>query len=195
MTPSLGGIGLFIGKMINLCGRLTQLPMTVNGTSTEEDFEIIKFVEENTPFTMLIGKPWIDIDQARRKEEEEVLEKKKQELKDIMTRRISYLIEEQENRSNLFNTRKLDVEVARTLEDSQETEVPISDKEEILSRNPREEPQQREVTKNTEDKNRNGKRTTEMKLTGRKARKLSKKRDKFENLQKVPEGTSQTKNL
>jgi hypothetical protein len=32
-----------------------------------------------------------------------------------------------------------------------------------------------------------------MKLTGRKARKLSKKRAKFEKLQKVPEGTSQTR--
>jgi hypothetical protein len=46
-----------------------------------------------------------------------------------------------------------------------------------------------------DNKNQNGKRTTKMKLTGRKARKLSKKRDKFEKLQKVPEGTSQTKNL
>jgi hypothetical protein len=46
-----------------------------------------------------------------------------------------------------------------------------------------------------DDKNQNGKRTTETKLTGRKARKLSKKRAKFEKLQKVPEGTSQTKNL
>ena len=74
MTPSLGGIGLFRGKMVNLCGRLTQIPMTINGTSTEEDFEIIKFVEYCALFTMLIGKPWIDKDQARRKEEEEVLE-------------------------------------------------------------------------------------------------------------------------
>jgi hypothetical protein len=65
MTPSLGGIGLFRGKLLNLCGRLTQIPMTVNGTSTEEDFEIIKFVEDHAPFTMLIGKPWIDKDQAR----------------------------------------------------------------------------------------------------------------------------------
>jgi hypothetical protein len=34
-----------------------------------------------------------------------------------------------------------------------------------------------------------------MKLTGKKARKLSKKRDKIEKLQKVPEGTSQKENL
>jgi hypothetical protein len=61
---------------------------------TEEDFKIIKFIENNAPFTMLLGKPWIERDQARRKEEEEVLEQKKQELKDFMTRRITHLIEE-----------------------------------------------------------------------------------------------------
>jgi hypothetical protein len=41
--------------------------MTINGNSTEEDFEIIQFIENRTPFTMLIGKPWIDRGQARRK--------------------------------------------------------------------------------------------------------------------------------
>jgi hypothetical protein len=70
MIPSLGGIGLFRGKLITLCGRLTKLPMNANRTSTEEDFEIIKFIENNAPFTMLLGKPWIERDQARRKEEE-----------------------------------------------------------------------------------------------------------------------------
>jgi hypothetical protein len=65
MIPSLGGIGLFRGNMINLCGRIDQILMTTNGTSTEEDFEIIKFIEDNAPFTMLLGKPWIDIDRAR----------------------------------------------------------------------------------------------------------------------------------
>jgi hypothetical protein len=74
MIPSLGGIGLFKGKMINLCGKLTQIPMNSNGTLTEEDFEIIRFIENNAPFTMLQGKPWTEKDQARRKEEEEVLE-------------------------------------------------------------------------------------------------------------------------
>jgi hypothetical protein len=94
MIPSLGEIGLFRGKLVNLCGRLARIPMTINGTSTEEDFEIIKFVENSTPFTMLIGKPWIDRDQARQKEEEEVLEQKNQELKYFMTRRITHLINE-----------------------------------------------------------------------------------------------------
>ena len=42
--------------------------MTINGTSIEEDFEIIKFIEDNALFTMLLGKSWIDRDQARKKE-------------------------------------------------------------------------------------------------------------------------------
>jgi hypothetical protein len=54
-----------------------------------------------------------------------------------MTRRIVHLIEEHENRSKLFNTRDLDVGAARTLEDPQETEVPIPYKEEVLTLNPR----------------------------------------------------------
>jgi hypothetical protein len=53
------------------------------------------------------------------------------------------------------------------------------------------EPQPREVPMSREDKTQNGKRMTEMKPTGKKARKLSKKRDKVEKLQKVPEETSQ----
>jgi hypothetical protein len=64
MIPSLGGIGLFKGNLVNLCGRLARIPMTANEISTEEDFEIIKFVEDSTTFIMLIGKPWIDRDQA-----------------------------------------------------------------------------------------------------------------------------------
>ena len=74
MTPSLGGTSFFRGKLVKLCGRLTQIPMTVNGTSIEEDFEIIKFVEDSTPFTMLIRKPWIDREQSRQREEEKSLE-------------------------------------------------------------------------------------------------------------------------
>jgi hypothetical protein len=169
--------------------------MNSNGTSTEEDFKIVKFIENSAPFTMLLGKPWIERDQAKRKEEEEVLEQKKQELKDFMTRRITHLIEEQTNKSKLFNTRDLDVEVARTLEDPQKIEVPISDKEEVSPSNLRKESQQREVTMPNTDKNQNGKRNTKMKLTGKKARKLSKKRAKIEKLEKVLEGTSQRENL
>jgi hypothetical protein len=128
MVPSLGGIGLFRGKLITLCGKLAQILMNVNGTSTEEYFEIIKFIEDNTPFTMLLGRPWIERDQARRKEEEEVLEQKKQDLKYFMTKRIAHLIKEQENRSQLFNNNDVDIKVARTLEDPPKTESPIPDK-------------------------------------------------------------------
>jgi hypothetical protein len=86
----------------------------------------------------------------------------------------------------------LDVEVGRTLEDPQKTEVPIPDTDEVL---PLKESHQHEVTMPKEDKNQNGKRNTEMKLTGKKDRKLSKKRAKIDKLQKVPEGTSQKENL
>jgi hypothetical protein len=46
-----------------------------------------------------------------------------------------------------------------------------------------------------EDKNQNGKRPTEMKLTGKKDRNLSKERANINNLQKVPKETSQKGNL
>jgi hypothetical protein len=69
MIPSLGGIGLFRGKLITLCGRLTQISMSAHGTSTEEDFEVVKFIENNAPFAILLGKPYIERDRAKRKEE------------------------------------------------------------------------------------------------------------------------------
>jgi hypothetical protein len=65
MIPSLGGIGLFRGKQVNLCGKITQISMNANGTLTEEYFEIIQFIEDHTLFTMLLGKPWIERHQAR----------------------------------------------------------------------------------------------------------------------------------
>ena len=94
MIPSLGGIGLFRGKLMMLCGKIAQIPMTVNGTSTKEDFEIIKFIEDNALFTMLLEKPWIERDQAKKNEEEEVLEQQRQELKYFMTKRIAQMIEQ-----------------------------------------------------------------------------------------------------
>ena len=163
--------------------------MSVHGTSTEEEFEVVKFIENNAPFAMLLGKPWIEGDQARRKEEE-ILGQKKQELKDFMTRRIAHLIEEQENQAKLFKTKDWTAEVGRTLEDPQKTEVPIRNTDEVLPLISRKESQQREVTLPKEDKNHNGKRNTETNFTGKKARKLSKKRAKTEKFQKVPEGTS-----
>jgi hypothetical protein len=61
--------------------------------------------------------------------------------------------------------------------------------------NSKKEPQQREVTISKENKSQNGKRTTETKLTGKKARKLSKKKAKIEKLQEIPNRTSQKENL
>jgi hypothetical protein len=191
MVPSLRGIGLLRGKLVNLCGRITQISMNANGTSTEEDFEIIKFIEDSAPFTMLLGKPWIERDQARKKEEEKVLEQQRQELTDFMTRRIAQLIEEQDNKLNLFSTWSSDVKVARALEDSQKIAVYVSNIEEVLPLTLRRESEQHEVTMSKENKNQNGKRIIEKNLTGKKARKLSKKRAKIERLQNIPEGTSQ----
>jgi hypothetical protein len=77
MSPSLVGIGLFRGKMITLCGRLTQVSISAHGASTEEYFEFVRFIENNAPFIMLLGKTWIEKDQTRRKEEEALEQKKK----------------------------------------------------------------------------------------------------------------------
>jgi hypothetical protein len=71
MIPSLGRIGLFKGNMITLCGRVTNVPIIVHGTSTEEEFEVIKFIGDNAPFPLFLGKTWIEKDQIRRKAEEE----------------------------------------------------------------------------------------------------------------------------
>jgi hypothetical protein len=76
----------------------------------------------------------------------------------------------------------LDVEVGRTLEEPQNTEVPIPNTDEVLPLISRKESHQHEVTLPKEDKNQNKKRNTKTKLTGKKARKLSKKRAKIENL-------------
>jgi hypothetical protein len=99
-----------------------------------------------------------------------------------MTRRIAQLIEEKENISKQYHTRNPDVKAIRTREDTQKTKVFISDKEEMLYMNPKKEPEQREVTISKENKSHNGKRTTEKKLTGKKARRLSKKKAKIEKL-------------
>jgi hypothetical protein len=74
MIPSLGRIGLFKGKMITLCGRVTKIPMISHGTLNEEEFEVINFVENNAPFALLLGKTWIEKHQIRRKPEEEATE-------------------------------------------------------------------------------------------------------------------------
>ena len=94
VIPSLGRIGLFKGKMITLCGRITIVPIIVKGTSTEEEFEVIKFIEDNAPFPLLLGKTWTYKDQIKRKAKEESTEKKKKELRDFIARKIDRLIEE-----------------------------------------------------------------------------------------------------
>jgi hypothetical protein len=190
LVSSLGTIRLFKGKMVTLCGRITQIAMSTHGTSTEEEFKFIKFIEDHAPFPAFLGRIWIEKDQIRRTEEKDALEQKKQELMEFMSRRISYLMKEQDDKTNPFNTRDLGIEVIRALEEPQKTEIPNPYDEGVLPWGLKKEPKQREVTMSREDKNQNGKRMTEMKLTGKKTRKLSKKRAKIKKLQKTPEETS-----
>jgi hypothetical protein len=62
-----------------------------------------------------------------------------------MTRRIVHLIAEQENRSKIFRTRNLDVEVEITQEDSHNSGAPTPDREEVFPLNPMKESQQCKV--------------------------------------------------
>jgi hypothetical protein len=77
IVPSLGRIALFKGKMITLCGRVTNVPMMAHGASTEEEFEVIKFIENNSPFALFLGKTWIEKDQIQRKAEEKLQNRKR----------------------------------------------------------------------------------------------------------------------
>jgi hypothetical protein len=110
---------------------------------------------------------------------------------EFMTRRITYFMGEQESRSKLLNIRDLDVEAIRELEEPQNTEIPNPYDEVVLPLDLKKESQHSEVTMSREDKNHNGKRMTEPKLTGEKARNISKKRAKIEKLQMILEETSQ----
>jgi hypothetical protein len=56
-----------------------------------------------------------------------------------MTRKITYLMEEQGDRLKLFDTRDLDVEVVRTLEEPQRTEMNVPDDEEVFPLNSKKE--------------------------------------------------------
>jgi hypothetical protein len=94
MIPSLGRIGLFKGKLITLCGRVIDVPITILGISTEEEFEVIKFVENSAPLPLLLGNTWINKDHIKRKAEEEDTKNKKKELRDSIARKIDRLIEE-----------------------------------------------------------------------------------------------------
>jgi hypothetical protein len=101
---------------------------------------------------------------------------------ECMTRRITYLMEEQENRSKILNTRDLDVEAIRALEEPHKTKIPNPYDEGVLPLDIKKESQHCEVTMSREYKNQKGKRMTETKLTKKKSRKLSKKRDDIEKL-------------
>jgi hypothetical protein len=81
---------------------------------------------------MLLGKPWIERDQARNKEEEKVLEQQRQDLKDFMTTRIAWLIKEQENQEKLFDTRSPDIKNKKSLGDSQKIGVSVLDIDEVV---------------------------------------------------------------
>jgi hypothetical protein len=63
----------------------------------------------------LLGGIWIEKDQIQRTKEKDALEQKKQELMEFMSRRISYLMKEQEDKPNPLNTRDLGIEVIREL--------------------------------------------------------------------------------
>jgi hypothetical protein len=67
-------------------------------------------------------------------------------------------MEEQENRSKLLDTRDLDVEAIRELEEPQKTEIPNPYVEGVLPSDLKKESQQCEVTMSREDRNQNGKR-------------------------------------
>jgi hypothetical protein len=96
----------------------------------------------------------------------------------------------------LLRTRDLDDEAERTQIDlknpsTQERRAPTLDRKEVLHSNPMKDHQQREVTMPREDKNQNGKRNPVTQITGKKARKLNKKKAKLEKLQEAPERSSQ----
>jgi hypothetical protein len=150
----------------------------------------------------LLGKTWIERDQIRRKEEEVAIEKKNKELRDFMARKMARLIQEQEDNSKQLRARDLVVEVERMQEglknlSMQENREPTPEtvREEVLPSNPMKYPQQCEVTMLRKDKNKNGKRNPKTQITGKKERNLSKKKEKLQKLQEVPERTSQKEGL
>jgi hypothetical protein len=92
----------------------------------------------------------------------------------------------------------MDVKVERTHKDwrhlsVQESRAPTPEREEVLPLKPMKDPPKCEVIMPRGDKADNGKRKIVIQITGKKARKLSKKREKLEKLEEVPENTSQNK--
>jgi hypothetical protein len=202
MILSLGRIGLFKGNMITLCVRVINVPMISHGTSTEEEFEVIKFVENNAPFPLLLGKTWIKKDWIRRKAKEEATKKKNKELRDLIARRIDQLVEEREVESKQQNEREVDINFEREQEglkdlSMQEESMSTQDlvRKEVLPLNSLKEYHQCKVTMLRKDKNKNGKKNPETQITGNKARNFSKKKSKLEKIQEVLENISQEADL
>lgn len=73
--------------------------------------------------------------------------------------------------------------------------TPEEVREEVLHSNPLKDPQQCEVPLQGENKNKNGKRNPKTQITGKKARKLSKKKAKLEKLQEIPKRTLEKEGL
>jgi hypothetical protein len=78
-------------------------------------------------------------------------------------------------------------------EESMSTQDLVS--KEVFPLNPLKEHQPCEVTMLRKDKNKNGKRNPETQITGKKARKLSKKKAKLEKQREILEKTSQEEDL
>jgi hypothetical protein len=119
-----------------------------------------------------------------------------------MARRITHLLEEQEDKSKKLRARDLVVEAERTQEglknlsmQKRKTPTPEIVVEGVLPSNSLKDPQQCKVAMLRRYKKKNGKRNPEMQITGKKDRKLSKKKEKLENLQEVLERTSQKEDL
>jgi hypothetical protein len=96
----------------------------------------------------LLGNTWIERDHIRRREEEEAIEHKKQELRDFMAKKIAHLIEEQEDKLKQLRAEDLAVEVERKQEglknlSMQESRAPTPEsvKEKVLPSNPMKYPQ------------------------------------------------------
>jgi hypothetical protein len=144
----------------------------------------------------LLGRTWIEKYQICKKQEEEALEQKKKELRDFLAKKITHLLEEQEDKSKQLRARDLAVKVERTqeglknlsMQESRES-TPETVREEVLALNLVKDPQQHEVTIPREDKNKNGKRNPKMQLTGKKARNLSKKKAKESKDRKITGGS------
>jgi hypothetical protein len=72
---------------------------------------------------------------------------------EFMSRRISYLMKEQEDRTKPLNTKDLGIRVTRALEEPQKTKILNPYDEGVLPLDLKKESQHREVTMSREDKN------------------------------------------